>query len=305
MATRSVSFVIPTKNEGATIESVISTLRTELSRTGHSLVEIVVTDDSHDDTREKAKALGAVVISGGGKGLGHAMLCGLKRASEKNPDCIISVDSDGQVDISEIARFIGALDSEKADLVVGSRFLANDLVSYDYPLINRLGTKILSWMLRRITGLPLTDSHGGIRAMRPSVVQALELLGTHTYVQETIIDAHENGFKVIEIPSRWLKREHGQSRVVGSIPRYVFYTLPVLLLRTGQHVKYLFVTGSLVILTAFFEIIWVFWDVGFSTQKMLDRQSLLLFFLLLSLGANLFFFGVVLEFLVHLRRVRK
>ncbi len=87
--------------------------------------------------------------------------------------------------------------------------------------------------------------------MRPAVVAELEMVGTHTYVQETIIDAFEKGFRIIEIPSVWKKRENGKSRVLRSIPLYVFYTLPVLILRSGQHIKLLLPTRPLIYLVCF------------------------------------------------------
>ncbi len=302
MKTKKISFVIPTRNEEMTIESVISSLHVEAGKLGLDVIEVLITDDSHDRTREKAFDKGATVLVGGGKGLGFAMVRGLKQAAKKNPDAIISVDSDGQVDISELKNFILALDSENADLVLGSRFLEKKSVKYDYPLINRIGTIVLSLILRKVTGLQLTDSHGGIRAMRPHLVEELELVGTHTYVQETIIDAWEKGFKVVEIPSKWNSRLHGKSRVVGSITKYIFYTFPVLVLRTGSHLKILFIIGLLITFLAIVDISIVFWQTSFSLQSILDRQSLVLFFLLLSTGLNLFFFGVTLELLTQMKR---
>ena len=79
--------------------------------------------------------------------------------------------------------------------MVASRFLEKGSIKYRYRFINNFGTQVLAGMLRRLTGLPLTDSHGGIRAMRREVAQELEMLGSHTYVQETIIDAVEKDFE--------------------------------------------------------------------------------------------------------------
>jgi len=295
MKSNLVSFVIPTKNEEKTISNVINGLKSASLELGLTVHEIIVTDDSSDKTRKIAESLGASIVCGGSKGLGYAMFRGLKRAARGNPDVIISLDGDGQVDISELKDFIHTLDSQEADMVVGSRFLNKSLIGYKYPLINRMGTIILSWILRRLTKLPLTDSHGGIRAVKPKVIHELEMIGSHTYVQETIIDASENGFKIIEIASKWNVRQHGKSRVVGSISKYIFYTLPVLILRSKQHIEVFFVTGIMLVLMAFIHIIVVAWQTNFSIQQLFDRQSFHLFFLLLSIGFNFFFFGVTLE----------
>jgi glycosyltransferase involved in cell wall biosynthesis len=302
MNSEKVTFVIPTKNEEKTIGEIIDEVRDICLKGDITIHELIITDDSTDNTRKIASEKGAKVIVGGGKGLGSAMLKGLKTAARNNPDIIISIDADGQVDLNEINIFIKTFRDEEVDLVLGSRFKEKGLIDYSYPIINRFGTLVLSLILRRFTKLELTDSHGGIRAMSPHVVKELELIGTHTYVQESIIDARENGFNIIEIPSRWLKREHGDSRVVLSIPKYIFFTLPVLILRSGKHINYLFTTGIFLVLLALLDISVVLIDTGFSLSEMFDRQSFVLFFVLLSTGINLFLFGVVLELVTQVKR---
>lgn len=297
-----VAVVIPTKNEGATIANVIRQVTSAVHGAGHQC-DIFVTDDSHDDTRRVAIAEGATIVRGSGEGLGTAMFRGLKAAAQSGPDVIVSVDGDGQADvITELSMFMKPLIDDTADLVVGSRFKEAGLVGYKYRAKNRLGTRILVGMLRRRTGLPLTDSHGGIRAMRPDVVRELEMIGTHTYVQETIIDAHEKGFRITEIASRWLPREHGSSRVVRSIPKYVLYTLPVLLLRSGQHIRWLYSLGAISFVAGFIFFGVILAQEGFR-YAFTDRiPGLTLVALLVTTGLQLFFFGFILQLLKQIKR---
>jgi hypothetical protein len=98
-------------------------------------------------------------------------------------------------------RFLESIARDEADMVVGSRFLEPGLIQYRYRWRNRFGIFVLVRILRALTGLPLTDSHGGLRAMRPEVVQELDVIGTHTYVQEMLIDAREKGFRIKEVSS--------------------------------------------------------------------------------------------------------
>lgn len=297
-----VAVVIPTKNESETIGSLIKEIRSKCESFGINHVDIIITDDSRDKTRQIARAAGATVVVGGGKGLGSAMYKGLKEALRFQPEIIISLDADGQVDLNEIEAFKKALVENDADLVLGSRFKAKDLIHYKYKFINRFGVRVLVKILNFLTKLNLTDSHGGIRAMRPQVVESLEIIGTHTYVQEAIIDAYENGYKVIEIPSAWLVRQNGKSRVVLSIPKYIFYTLPVLILRSGGHIQLLFPLGLIMIMLAFIDIIYVAIETNFSFSQMIDRQSFNLFILLFLTGINLFFFGFALELIANIKR---
>ena len=294
--------VIPTRNEELSIARVIEEIRSGFVGTRYNEVDIVLADDSSDRTRRVARELGAVVVPGGGEGLGVAMYRGLKMAAELAPDVIVAVDGDGQADAAaEIRRFLTPIERDEADLVIGSRFLDRGLVKYPYRWINRFGTRVLSAFLRAQTGLPLTDSHGGIRAMRPEVAADLDLLGTQTYVQESILDAVEKGYRVTEIASVWRKREHGSSRVVGSIPKYILYTLPILILRSGQHLRLLYSAGLLSMVGGI-----LYFAIILAQEGLLNVGSripgLLLVALLMMSGLQLFFFGFVLQLLKQIKR---
>ncbi len=300
--TKKITFVLPTRDEEKTIQKVMEELQSECRDLNLAIQQIIVADDSHDHTRDIAKELGATVVIGGGQGLGQAMYRGLKAALRFESDLIVSLDTDGQVDIKELKKFVDPVLNDSADLVLGSRFKEKGKVGYDYPFINRSGIRILVFILRKLTGLPLTDSHGGFRAMKPTVVKELELIGTHTYVQECIIDAVEKGFRVKEISSAWHKRNHGKSRIVRSIPKYVFYTLPILILRAGQHIRFLYPLGMFFIMLSILDFLWVSYDTGLHFREMLDRQSFHLILLLFMIGLNLFFFGFTIELLGNIKR---
>lgn len=294
--------MLPARNEEATISQVIQDIREELNRAGYDHPVILVVDDSTDGTRRLASAGGAIVLSGGNKGLGHAMYVGLKAAVRHRPDVIVCSDSDGQNDPREILRFIQPVLDGEADLVVGSRFLKKNSIQYRYKFTSRLGILTLTWLIRRLSGVPVTDSHGGIRAMRAEVANQLEIIGTHTYVQEAIIDAAHKGFRVMEIPSVWRPRQVGTSRVVRSIPTYVFYTLPILFLHSGGHVTWLSTLGVIFVLLGFVDFCWVLWEAGFDVKGTFSRlPSFVLIALLVSVGAQFFFFGFMLQILKEMK----
>lgn len=291
-----VCLVLPTRNEATTLAGVVAEIRAAFARRGLKEPVLIVTDDSRDDTRAIARGLGAHVVIGGGRGLGFAMQRGLQAALAFDPDVVVSMDADGQSDPDEILRFLAPIAQGRADMVVGSRFREKGLIRYPYRWRNRAGVLILSWILRRLTGLPLTDSHGGLRAMRPEVVREFDLLGTHTYVQESIIDAYDKGFRLLEVPSTWRKRLKGSSQVVGSIPKYVMYTLPVLLVRSGLHVRWLYTAGVLLMLAAASYFLVVAWEEGFHFKRMFSRLPAFVFITLMTVvGVQLFSLGFLAE----------
>jgi glycosyltransferase involved in cell wall biosynthesis len=294
--------VIPTRNEEHTIRGVIAEVRDAFAGLPYD-VEILITDDSTDGTRAIARECGAHVVNGGGEGLGTAMYRGLKEALYLDPAVILSIDGDGQTDArTEIPLFVQPILEKRADLVLGSRFARPGLVGYRYRSVNMMGTRVLTWILRRMTGLQLTDSHGGIRAMVPDVARELQIIGSHTYVQETIIDAHEKGFRIVELPSAWRKRNFGRSRVVGSIPRYIAYTLPVLLLRSGQHIRAMYALGSLLFLGAFVVFGFVFVEEGFTLVLGHRTPALIMIALMVMAGLQLLFFGFSFQLLKQIKR---
>jgi VIT1/CCC1 family predicted Fe2+/Mn2+ transporter len=138
--------------------------------------------------------------------------------------------------------------------------------------------------------------------MRREVAASLEMLGTHTYVQETLIDAAEKGFRIREIASVWRPRRVGRSRVVASIPHYVFYTLPVLLLRSGQHIRWLYTLGLITIGVAFVLFAAVFIEEGLTLRLAHRMPALLLVAVLIISGLQLFFFGFVLQLLKQIKK---
>ena len=302
MSTSKICVVLPTKNEESTIQKIIGDIFNKFSDFNLQKPIIIVTDDSIDETRKIAKENGAIVINGGGKGLGYAMYQGLKSALSFNPDIIISCDADGQIDLNEIPNFLKPIEDDQADMVIGSRFLKSDSVMYKYRMINRLGVIILAKILSSFIGKKITDSHGGMRAMRTNVVRELEMLGTHTYVQETIIDASEKGFRILEIPSIWKKRHSGGSKVVSSIPTYIFYTLPILFIRSKRHIKWLYSIGIILNLLAIAYFLFISWESAFQFKNMFNRlPSFVLIALLVLAGIQFFFFGFILQIVKEIK----
>lgn len=222
--------VIPAKDEVETIQDTIEEVREHAAPLVDSL-GIIVVSSSHDGTDAAAREMGATVVRDGGTGLGEAMYRGLKAAAERDPDLIFSIDADLQFQPDELDRLVGAAD--EADLVLGSRFL-DDGLEYDMSLSHRFGNHLLTKIVNHATGLELTDAQTGYRVMTPEVVRELRMMGRHTYVQETILDARRNGFSITEVPVRSEPREAGGSRVVSSISEYALRTFPVILHRSGH-----------------------------------------------------------------------
>ena len=258
------AIVLLTKNEEHTIGSLIDNLKSFLKQTPDLNAKLFLCDDSTDQTADIAKQKGVEIIKGKNCGLGWSYYFALHFVVNLNIfKNIITIDGDGQTDLSELCHFYKEL-NKGYDLIVGSRFLQKQSISYPYSKINFFGVKVLSLIITISTLQKFTDSHGGLRVMKSSVAKKLNFLGAYSYVQETIMTAKEQGFKIKEVPSKWHKRKYGKSRVVHSKWKYIKAMSLPLFLRMRTH--YLFLIMALILSFLFYDFsyIWLIIPFGLS-----------------------------------------
>jgi len=85
----------------------------------------VVDDGSDDETAAVAAAHGAVVLRNAvNLGIGGAVQAGYLFARDRGYDVAVQVDGDGQHDPRSVPPLLAPIAEGRADLVIGSRFLA-------------------------------------------------------------------------------------------------------------------------------------------------------------------------------------
>jgi glycosyltransferase involved in cell wall biosynthesis len=188
-----VHVVIAAYNEAAMIERVILAVR----HAGHSV--IVVDDGSIDGTSQIAHSAGATVVRHPfNLGQGAALQSGIDFAVMEGAATIVTFDADGQHRPADIARLAGALAEDNADFVLGSRFIGQ---SPDMPPLRRLLLKAATLFTRITTGLILTDTHNGIRAMTRRGAQALRLHQNRmAHASELLGQIGSSGLRYVERP---------------------------------------------------------------------------------------------------------
>ncbi len=229
-----IAIVLFAKNEEKIIARTLDELNKALRQIPALRHQLFLCDDSEDQTAEIARGRGVTIIPGSGKGLGWSYYLALYLLAQQPFEAIITADSDGQADWSEIPYFYKEF-KKGYDLVVGSRFLKAHSISYNYSWINFIGVKILSFIITVSALKKFTDSHGGLRIISASAAKDINFLGGYSYVQETIIDLALRGFQIKELPSKWSKRAHGKSRVVHSRLKYMRAMAAPLFLRMKIH----------------------------------------------------------------------
>jgi glycosyltransferase involved in cell wall biosynthesis len=188
-----VCVVIPAYNEARVIARVV----TDLKRAGCSTV--VVDDGSTDATADIARAAGAAVVRQPfNLGQGAALQTGIEYALADGADVIVTFDADGQHRVADISRLTDALARERADFALGSRFLGQ---APDLPPLRRLLLKAATVFTRLTTGLQLTDTHNGLRAMTRQGAAAIHLRQNRmAHASEFLAQIASSGLRCVERP---------------------------------------------------------------------------------------------------------
>ena len=189
-----ITIGIPAYNEEKNIASIIIKLKKIAQK-------IIVCDDGSTDlTGEIAQKLGAIVISHPKNlGYGSGIRSIFQKAKEIKSDILVTFDADGQHQVQDIEKVIEPILKNKADIVIGSRFLDNKNVSA--PEYRKIGIKLITKVTNSTLKEKITDSQSGFRAYSKDVITKLEPgdvgMGIST---EIIIKASSRGFKIAEVP---------------------------------------------------------------------------------------------------------
>ncbi|MGZ3558163.1 MAG: glycosyltransferase family 2 protein [Thermodesulfobacteriota bacterium] len=215
--------IIPAFNEEGSLDRVVRGVNTHLPQ-AHVLV---VNDGSTDRTSEKAKASGATVLDlPFNLGIGGAMQAGYRYAYEKAYDIAIQVDADGQHDPEEIRKLLAALEVQKVDVAIGSRFIESS--EYKGSIMRRIGIAIFSGVISTIVRQKITDPTSGFRASNRRAIQLFASNYPQDYPEpEVLILLHQCHLKMGEVPVGMSKRYFGESSITKI--RSVYYMVKVLL----------------------------------------------------------------------------
>ena len=188
-----VCVVIPAYNE----ERVISRVVGEVKRAGYAVV--VVDDGSSDATAEEARAAGAAVVGHPfNLGQGAALQTGIDYALAQAIEVIVTFDADGQHRVADISRLIDALVQERADFALGSRFMGQ---APNLPPLRRALLRAATAFTRLTTGLQVTDTHNGLRAMTRRGAAAIKLRQNRmAHASEWLNQVATSGLRYVERP---------------------------------------------------------------------------------------------------------
>ena len=215
--------VMPTYNEALSLGAIVPLVLDQDPR-----IDILVIDDgSPDGTGDIADDLAAdsprvnVLHREGKQGLGTAYLTGFRYGLEHDYEYFFEMDSDGSHDPKYLQRLLSAVESGH-DLAIGCRYVRGVNV-INWPMSRLLLSYYANKYAHWVTGLPLTDATSGFKCFRRRALEAIdfEKVGSTGYAFQIEMDfrAWKAGMNLVEVPIVFVDREHGESKMSGTIVR--------------------------------------------------------------------------------------
>jgi len=201
---RKLSLVVPMMNEEDNVKPLFNAVREALEGIDYEL--ILVDDGSSDETIPRMKALAdartKVVIFKRNYGQTTAMAAGIDVAEG---ELIATIDGDLQNDPSDIPMMIKLLEEGGWDVVAGKRAKRQDGF-----ILRKLPSKLANKLIRKLTGVYISDYGCTLKIFKKSVAKNLELYGElHRFIP---VLATLNGAKITEVDVKHHARIHGESK---------------------------------------------------------------------------------------------
>jgi dolichol-phosphate mannosyltransferase len=200
---------------------------------------LVIDDNSPDGTGEIADRLAAelpwleVLHRPEKQGLGRAYVDGFHHALAEGADLVLEMDCDFSHDPRDLPRLMAAVEAG-ADLALGSRYVEGGGTE-NWGLVRRLISRGAS-IYTRVLLMPIHDATGGFKCFRRTVLESIDLesidAAGYVFQIETTYRALRKGFRVVEVPIRFVDRTAGESKMSRAIVLEAIWKVPWLRARS-------------------------------------------------------------------------
>ena len=210
-----IAIVVPTYNEAANIDELLQRLTAAVPA-----ARIIVVDDaSPDGTAERVRAFSSpslvtVIVRTAERGLGGAIIAGMREALANGAEHIVTIDADLSHAPEDVVRLLAAATDNH--LTLGSRRVPGGSVA-GWSRTRDLVSRAASGFSRRVFGLKAHDATTGFRVYRADLLRAIDLGAVrsrgYAFQEEMVMHAEAGGFSVIEIPIGFVDRQAGVSKL--------------------------------------------------------------------------------------------
>ena len=210
-----ILLIIPAYNEEHNILRVYNDIQNYNKKNKTKYDVIVINDCSKDDTSNICHNNNIPVIDlVHNLGIGGAVQTGYKYALKNNYDIAIQFDGDGQHDVNYINNLVKNIIDENIDMVIGSRFIDKNLVTFKSSTSRRIGIKVISFFIKMFSGKRIYDTTSGFRGCNKKLIKTFAKYYPTEYPEPiTTIQCLKNGYKIKEIPVEMKERIAGKSSI--------------------------------------------------------------------------------------------
>ncbi|MFL5925470.1 MAG: glycosyltransferase family 2 protein [Gaiellaceae bacterium] len=203
-----VVVVIAAYDEAGSIGGVLE----QVPRTACGVdVDTLVVDDGSVDGTSRIALEHDVYVARLERNCGHgiALRLGYQLAREHGASYVVTIDGDGQWDPRDVPAVLEPVVAGEADFVIGSRLLGS---SETGDWFRGLGVHVFGRLVRLLTGVAVTDTSSGLRAMRAEVTETVRQEQVQYQTSELLIGAIYQGYRVAERPTVMHRRTEGESK---------------------------------------------------------------------------------------------
>ncbi len=199
--------IIPAFNEERVI---VNTIKGVIDKVGGAKI-LVVDDGSNDRTKYEANRAGAIVVSHPiNRGLGGALGTGLYWAKERNVDCAVTFDADGQHDPDDILKISHPIISGNADVVIGTR---TKFGWREIPWDRKIVLTLSNWLTWWLFGIKTTDSTSGLRAFNRRAIEKIHINTDQMEVSnEFFYEIKRCKLRLKEVPIKVMYTDYSRSK---------------------------------------------------------------------------------------------
>jgi len=216
MALTTLSVVIPAYDEIENLRIILPELSKQLDAVGQLKFEILVIVRVAAPEAEVAeiRSIGGVPVRRSpGDSFGDAIRTGL-RTLDRESDYVVVMDADGSHSPKTVPNLISEILDKKADVVVASRYTEGG--SSDNSFLLRAMSRILNATYGLVLGIRCRDISTNFKIYESNLVRDLSLsCKNYDIVEEILLNVKRRAgqsFTIIEIPDRFNKRIHGESK---------------------------------------------------------------------------------------------
>lgn len=198
--------IVPLYNEGPVVGEVIRRARERFCKI------VCVDDGSKDDSGQIAADAGAAVVTHPvNLGQGAALQTGIQYAlGDPDAQYFVTFDSDGQHRTEDAERMVARLRGEPLDVVLGSRFLDGDV---EAKFLKRMVLKAAVLFERMSTGLKVTDTHNGLRALNRAAAKSIKIRQNRmAHASEFLREIARNKLRYIEEPVHIIYTDYSMAK---------------------------------------------------------------------------------------------